>query len=123
MKASDFCSGSRLELGRYALLADSEPGSLRGSTPSRSLTFRCWPSVHAVDLDPGGARCATLRPCVHNAGDRSTRGRPLRTEYCLRCCIVARPPRNGLFVGARYLHACRITACTVSVYASQGTSR
>ena len=123
MKTSDFCSGNRLELGRYALLADSEPGSFRGSTPSRSLTFRCGPSVHAVDLDPGGAGWASLRCAARRAHLRGHTRDPRTIRYCLRCCIVARPPRNYMFVGARYLRACRTTACTVSVYASRGTSR
>ena len=64
-------------------------------------------------------------------GSRAIRGRIRHTPQgepeigrcCLRFLILARPPRKFLLVGARSLHACRITACTLSVYASWTTSR
>lgn len=48
---------------------------------------------------------------------------PRTRRYCLRFSILARPPQNRLSVGARSLHAGGITACTLSVYASQPASR
>jgi len=75
------------------------------STRRRPPRFRHQPCRHAVDLDPGGAGFLAESRC------------------CLRCFIRARPPRKRLYFGARHLHACRITACILPVYASWPASR